>query len=349
MTAAPPREADRAGAPRPVAVGPAAPPARRRRRLLLGALVAVTLALVAASLATGGYDITLRGLLTDPAQREMFLISRVPRTLALVFSAVAMGIGGVVMQLVTQNRFVEPTTAGTTQWAGLGFVVMLVLVPGAPPLVRMLACSAFAFIGTMLFLGVLRGVRARGGLVVPLVGIMLGAVVGSGTLLLATTFDLQQSLGAWRSGGFSSVVRGFYEPLWAVAAIAVVTVVVADRLTVVGLGRDVATSLGLRYRRTVVLGVSLVALSSGVTSVVVGFLPFLGLIVPNVVSIVLGDDVRRNLPWVALLSAALLIACDLVGRTVVAPMEVPASVVLGVVGAVAFLALVLSRGPRAAP
>ncbi len=313
------------------------------RRLLLVLSATATVALVVASLLVGGYDITLQGLLSDPAQREMFLISRVPRTLALIFAAVAMSFSGVIMQMITQNKFVEPSTAGTSQWAGLGVLATLIVVPGAPPMVKMLIATAFAFLGTMIFLGVLRRVAVRSSIIVPLVGIMLGAVVGAVTTFLAGNFDLLQSMSSWRSGGFSSVVRGFYEPLWAVVVIAVLTYVMASRFTLAGLGKDVATSVGLRYEHVVIAGTAMVALSTGVTSVVVGFIPFLGLIVPNIVSMVMGDDIRRNLPWVAVLGVGLLMACDLVGRVVVAPMEIPASVILGAVGAVVFIGLVVRQ------
>jgi len=87
----------------------------------------------------------------------------------------------------------------------------------------------------------------------------------------------------------------------------------------------------------------MVALATGVTTSVVGFIPFLGLVVPNMISLLLGDNTRRNLPWVALTGVGLLLACDLVGRTVVAPKEIPASVILGAVGAVIFIVLVLRQ------
>ncbi|WP_324653131.1 ABC transporter permease [Georgenia sp. H159] len=313
------------------------------RRLLLGLAATATVALVGASLMVGGYDISLQGLLTDPAQREMFLISRVPRTLALIFAAVAMSFSGVIMQMITQNKFVEPSTAGTSQWAGLGVLATLIVVPGAPPMLKMLIATAFAFVGTMVFLGVLRRVAVRSSIIVPLVGIMLGAVVGAITTFLAGNFDLLQSMSSWRSGGFSSVVRGFYEPLWAVVVIALLTWLLASRFTIAGLGKDVATSVGMRYEHVVILGTAMVALSTGVTSVVVGFIPFLGLVVPNIVSMVMGDDMHKNLPWVAVLGVGLLMACDLVGRVVVAPMELPASVILGAVGAVVFITLVVRQ------
>lgn len=195
----------------------------------------------------------------------------------------------------------------------------------------------------MVFIVVLRRIALKSSIIVPLVGIMLGAVVGSITTFLAGNFDLLQSMSAWRSGGFSSVVRGFYEPLWAVLAVAVLAYLLADRFTIAGLGKDLATNVGLKYEQVVFLGVMLVAIATGVTTVVVGFIPFLGLIVPNLVSMMLGDDMHKNLPWVAVIGAGLLLACDLVGRTTVAPMEIPASVVLGVVGAVVFITLVLRQ------
>ncbi len=314
-----------------------------KNKVLLPVISVVVLALTVASLMVGGYDITLESLIHDPAAREMFFISRVPRTLALIFAAVAMSISGVIMQLITQNKFVEPTTAGTAQWAGLGLLATLIVVPDASPMVKMVISVIFAFAGTMVFIVVLRRIALKSSIIVPLVGIMLGAVVGSITTFLAGNFDLLQSMSAWRSGGFSSVVRGFYEPLWAVLAVSVLAYLLADRFTIAGLGRDLATNVGLKYEQVVFLGVMLVAIATGVTTVVVGFVPFLGLIVPNLVSMMLGDDMHKNLPWVAVIGAGLLLACDLVGRTIVAPMEIPASVVLGVVGAVVFITLVLRQ------
>ncbi len=307
----------------------------------MGALVVLVIALIVASLFIGGYDITLAQMWHDPEQMRMFFISRVPRTLALIFAATAMSVCGVIMQMITQNRFVEPTTAGTADWAGLGILVTLIVWPGAPVMGRMLIASAFAFVGTMVFLSILRRIAVRNSIVVPLAGIMLGAVVGAVSTFLAGQFDLLQSMSTWRSGGFSSIVEGFYEPMWAVVVITIVAWIAADRFTVAGLGEETATNLGLNYRAVIFLGTTLVALATGITSVVVGFIPFLGLVVPNLVSMVLGDDLRRNLPWVALTGTALLLICDLIGRTVVAPMEIPASVILGVVGAVVFVAFVV--------
>ncbi|MBO0899432.1 iron chelate uptake ABC transporter family permease subunit [Cellulomonas sp. zg-ZUI22] len=314
-----------------------APAAARHGRRPVGLLLAVlvTLALVVASLFVGVYDLSAEG------GGAMFQITRVPRTLALVLAGSAMAVSGLVLQQLTQNRFVEATTSGTSEWAALGLLLSVILLPTVGLATRMVIASAAAFVGTMVFLAVLRRVQVRTTLVVPIVGLMLGAVVSALTTLIAVSTNYLQLLGTWFMGSFTSVVRGQYELLWVVAAVCVAILVLADRLTVAGLGRDVATNLGLDYDRVLLLGTAMVAVASGVTTVVVGFLPFLGLVVPNVVSLLRGDDLRSNLPWVCLGGIALVTACDILGRVVRMPFEVPVGMILGLVGAAGFLALVL--------
>ncbi|PWD49461.1 iron ABC transporter permease [Serinibacter arcticus] len=310
------------------------------RRAALPIAVALTLALVVASLFVGVYDLASEG------GGAMFWITRVPRTLALVLAGTAMAMSGLVLQLLTQNRFVEPTTSGTTEWAALGLLVSVIWLPTASLTTRMVISSGAAFVGTLVFMLVLRRVQVRSTLVVPIVGIMLGTVVSSFTTLLALSTNYLQLLGTWFMGSFTSVVRGQYEVLWIVAVVVVAVAVMADRLTVAGLGKDVATNVGLSYERVMLTGTGLVAVATGVTTVVVGFLPFIGLVVPNIVTLVRGDDMRSNLPWVCLGGIALVTVCDILGRTVRMPFEVPASMVLGIVGAAVFITLVLRMRRR---
>lgn len=250
------------------------------------------------------------------------------------------------MQLLTQNRFVEPTTTGTTEWAGLGLLLVMLLVPDAPLVVRMIGAVAMAFVGTMLFFLFLRRVMLTSSVIVPIVGMMLGAVVGAVSTFLALSTNLLQSMAIWFTGSFTSVLRGQYEPLWIVLVVVIAVFIAADRFTIAGLGEDVATNVGLDYRRIVLLGTVLIALAAGVVTVVVGNLPFLGLIVPNVVSLIRGDDLRSNLPWVALGGIALITACDILARVVNAPFEVPVSLILAMVGAVVFIGLLLRQRRR---
>ncbi|MGR6902352.1 Iron ABC transporter substrate-binding protein [Glutamicibacter creatinolyticus] len=305
-------------------------------KLLLGILG--VLILLGFSLFTGVYDI-----FGAEDGGDMFAITRIPRTIALVLAGAAMAMSGLVMQLLTQNRFVEPTTTGTTEWAGLGLLTVMILAPNAGILTKMSVAVLFAFIGTMLFFLFLQRVSLKASLTVPIVGIMLGAVVGAVSTFLALTTDMLQSLGIWFAGSFTSVLRGQYEVLWIVALVAVAIFLVADRFTVAGLGEEIATNVGLNYRQVMLIGTGLIAIATGVVTVVVGNLPFLGLIVPNIVSMFRGDDLRSNLPWVCLLGIAIVTVCDLIGRTIIMPFEIPVSLILGVVGAVVFIALLLRQ------
>lgn len=308
-------------------------------KLLVGILV--VLALLVVSLFTGVYDIAGAA---DGA--EMFQITRVPRTVALVLAGAAMAMAGLVMQLLTQNRFVEPTTTGTTEWAGLGLLTVMVLVPNPSIPLRMAGAIIAAFIGTMVFFAFLRRVSLKSSLIVPIVGIMLGAVVGSVSTYFALVTDSLQAIGVWFAGSFTSVLRGQYEMLWIVAIVGVVVFVVADRLTIAGLGEEIATNVGVDYNRVILLGTVLIAVTTGVVTVIVGNLPFLGLIVPNIVSMVRGDDLRSNLPWVCLLGIAIVTVCDIIGRTIIMPFEVPVSLILGIVGAIVFILLLLRQRRR---
>jgi iron complex transport system permease protein len=101
--------------------------------------------------------------------------------------------------------------------------------------------------------------------------------------------------------------------------------------------------VGLNYRQVMLLGTGLIAIATGVVTVVIGNLPFLGLIVPNIVSMFGGDDLRSNLTSVCLLGIAITTVCDLIGRTIIMPFEVPVSLILGVLGAVVFITLLLRQ------
>ena len=294
--------------------------------------------LVLASLFVGQYDIFGA---EDGAQ--MFAITRIPRTIALVLAGAAMAMCGLVMQMITQNRFVEPTTTGTTEWAGLGLLLVMIVAPGSPLVVKMIVAVITAFIGTSIFFAFLQRITLRSSVIVPIVGIMLGAVVGAVSTFIALQTDMLQSLGIWFAGSFTGIIQGKYEPLLVVIVVVVAVFVAADRFTAAGLGEEFSTNIGLDYRAVVLLGTGLIAIATGIVTVVVGNLPFLGLIVPNIVSMFRGDDLRSNLPWVALTGIALVTVCDLLGRTIIAPFEVPVSLILALVGAVVFIALIVRR------
>lgn len=310
---------------------------RKEKSSLMFALLLVGL-LAFISLSTGAYDI-----LGKEDGLEMFFISRLPRTLSLMLAGAAMSICGLVMQLITQNRFVEPTTTGTIEWAGLGLLCVYIFIPGPSMMQRMTGAILFSFFGTLAFFFLLQKVRLRSSFIVPLVGIMLGSLVSAISTFLALQFDLNQTLEIWFQGSFSNIERGRYEYLWFIIIITFVIYKFADRLTLVGLGKDISTILGLSYNKIILLANTLVAIAVGIVSAVIGNLPFLGLIVPNIVAMIRGDDLKSNLPWVGLGGMAIIMLSDILARLLVAPFEIPVSLILGSFGSLIFISILLRQ------
>jgi iron complex transport system permease protein len=325
------------GAPSPVGV--------RRRHVVL-ALLALT-AGAFASLFIGVTALAPMDLLDpDEAQARVFLTSRVPRLASILLAGSAMAVAGLVMMHVTRNRFVSPQTAGTTEWVGLGIVVATLLFGSTSVLGKMAIAIAFSLVGTVVFIVLLRRLVLTDMLVVPLVGILLGGVVSAGAAFLAYRFDLLQSMDAWTNGDFSGVVAGRYEPLYFVLGATVVAYLFADRFSVAGMGESFAVNLGIAYTRVVTIGLVIASVVTAIVVVTVGSIPFLGLVVPNLVTLAMGDQLRRVLPVTAVTGAAFVLVCDVVGRTIRYPYEIPVGVVGGVVGGVLFIWLLLRARTR---
>jgi iron complex transport system permease protein len=317
-------------------------------RFLPGLALASLAALSAASLLVGVAELRPGALLSDPDAALLLAVSRVPRTAAILLTGASMAVAGLIMQVIARNRFVEPTTAGTAQSAALGLLGVILLAPSAPLMVKMIAASAAALAGTAVFLAIAHRLPPTQPLLVPLVGLIYGGILGAAETFIAWQADLLQYLGIWMNGEFSGVLAGRYELLWLCGAMAALAYAVADRFTIASLGREASLGLGLNYRRVVALGLTIVAMVTALVVVTVGMIPFVGLVVPNLVSRVMGDNLRRSLPWVAFAGAFLVLACDLAGRLIRYPYEIPVGTVFGVVGSGLFLYLLLWEPRRAA-
>ncbi len=320
-----------------------------RRRLAPAAAVLALVALSLASILVGVGHVDVTAILTGRADSDslrLLFVSRIPRTIAIILSGMAMGTAAVLMQMLFRNRFIEPTTSGTVEAASLGLVLVAILAPGLPMLARMAAAASVALVATYLFLRLVERIPARSSLLVPLAGLMLGGVIQAVTVFLALRFDLLQSVATWTNGDFSGVLRGRYELLWIGFALAVAAYFIADRFTVAGMGESFATNLGLDYRRIVAIGLVIVSLVATASVVTVGTVPFLGLIVANVVSLLAGDNLRRSLPWIAVSGAIFLLVCDIAGRVIRYPYEIPVGTIAGVLGSAIFLALLFRREAR---
>lgn len=281
--------------------------------------------------------------LTTPEGLAIFFISRLPRLLSILITGMSMAVAGLIMQQLSQNKFASPSTAGTIESASLGIMVALIFFGESGSLVRIAIAFGFALAGSWLFLELLRRVVFKDAMFIPLLGIMLGKVISAVTTFLAYKYDLLQSLGGWLHGDFSGILAGRYELLYFGIPATAVAYFYAHQLTIAGFGEDFSHSLGLDYSFIRRLGLALVALLTSIVVLTVGEIPFIGLIIPNLVTLARGDNVRENLPYVAFFGAAFVLASDVLGRSLLHPYEISVSLILGVAGGAMFLYFLLRR------
>ena len=307
-------------------------------------ILLVLFLLSALSIFIGVKDLVLQALFQGDSQQWLILATtRVPRTVSLILAGATMSICGLIMQQLTQNKFVSPTTAGTMDSARLGILLVMLFLPNASTTVRTLAAFIFAFLGTMVFLGLSRLLPTKEPIFLPLLGVMFGNIVGSVATFFAYQFQLIQNMSSWLQGNFSLVAKGSYELLYLTIPLFLVIYLFAYYFTIVGLGEDVAINLGVNYRLIQTLGIGLVAAASGLVLIMVGTVTFLGVIVPNIVSLIYGDHVKQNL-WITAVSGSLfLMVCDILSRIVISPYEIPVSLTVGILGSLIFIYLLVGR------
>lgn len=309
--------------------------------ILLGVLSVI-------SVFIGASDVTLSSILNgDSQQLYILFISRIPRLLSVCVTGVGMGICGLIMQQLTRNKFVSPTTAATMDFAKLGMLIAMVFFAGASLVHKMVFAFICSLLGTFLFMGIMKQVKFRNSLFIPLIGMMLGNVVNSITSFIAYQFDLVQNISSWAQGDFTNIMKGNYELLYLSIPLVFIAFLYANKFTIAGMGEDFSANLGLNHKWVVNVGLTIIALITSVIIITLGSIPFIGLIVPNVVSMYLGDNLKRGLWHTALMGALFLLACDVIGRIVIYPYEVSIGLTVGVIGSIIFLYMLMRRGSNA--
>lgn len=179
-----------------------------RLSIALGLLLAVVSFL---SLFVGVMDMTPGELFAGNAEQfELFLISRLPRLLAILCTGMGMSVAGLIMQQLCMNKFVSPTTGATLASARFGILLALLFMPGSTIMGRALFSFIFAVLGTWIFVWFIQRIQFKDTVMVPLVGIMFGNIIGGVTSFLAYRYEMTQALSSWEVGHFSMVLRGRY-------------------------------------------------------------------------------------------------------------------------------------------
>ena len=311
-------------------------------RLWMLIITAIILSFI--SLFIGAIDIKPIDLLDwDSDKTQVFLISRVPRLIAIILAGAGMSIAGLIMQSLSRNKFVSPTTAGTLDAAKLGILISMLFFSNVTYIQQIIFSFAFALVGTLVFMQILDRIKFKDAIFVPLIGIMYGNILSSVTTFLGYEADLLQNISSWLMGSFTLVISGRYELLYVSIPAVILAYLYANKFTVAGMGEDFAKNLGLSYKFVLNIGLILVAIIATTVVLTVGVIPFLGLIVPNIVSLYMGDNLRKVIPHTAVLGIVFLLVCDIIGRIVVHPYEIPVNVTVAVIGSAIFLIL-LFRG-----
>lgn len=298
------------------------------------------------SLFVGVTNISVNDILSFNIDKiQILLISRLPRLIAIIVAGVGLSISGLIMQQISKNKFVSPTTAATADFAKLGILFCIMIIPSATIMQKMIISFIFAGLGTILFMKMIKAIKIKNIIFVPLIGMMLGKIIGSITTFFAYKYDLVQNISSWMEGDMSLIMKGSYELLYLSIPMVIIAFLYANKFTIVGMGEDFAINLGVNYNFVVNVGLAIVSLICAVTIITVGNIPFLGLIIPNIISLYSGDNLKKTLYHTALLGPIFLLACDILGRFIIFPFEMSISLTVGVIGSIIFLYMII-RGSK---
>ncbi|MGY1752765.1 FecCD family ABC transporter permease [Blastococcus sp. SYSU D01042] len=327
--------------------------ARTGRLVVLLALVALVLVAALASIAVGTRSLApgevWRALFdSDPTDEAAVIVQqlRVPRTVLGLMVGAALGMSGALMQGHTRNPLGDPGLLGVTAGASLAVVVAIAYLGVTTASGYVWFAFAGALAGTVLVYAV--GAAGRGGatpVTLALAGAALSALLYA--MVRAIVVSDSATLDSFRFWQVGALAGRGSEVAWQVAPFIAVGAVLAlansPALDLLGLGEDVARGLGQRIWLARAVGLAAITLLCGAATAACGPIAFVGLVVPHVVRGLTGPDHRWLVPCSGLLGAALLLGADVLGRVLARPGELQVGIVLALVGAPFFIALVRRR------
>ncbi len=270
-------------------------------------------------------------------------VSRVPRLISILIAGFGMSVSGLIVQQIALNKFVSPTTMGTLDATKLGILLSIIIFPSASMFTKMGFSFTIALLASIIFLKTASQIKYRSLIFVPLIGIVFGNIISAIATYFAYKYNIVQNMEGWLIGDFSYIIKGNYEILYLAIPVVIISYIYANKFTIVGLGEDTAKSLGLNHKQIVYLGLLLISITATVVVLTAGVIPFLGLIIPNIVSLLFGDNLKKTLPYTALLGAIFLLICDMISRVVIYPYEIPIGLTVSIIGGIMFLILVLKK------
>ncbi|MCL2865704.1 MAG: iron chelate uptake ABC transporter family permease subunit [Lachnospiraceae bacterium] len=277
----------------------------------------------------------------DEVAISVFTHSRIPRTLAIIFSAAGLSVAGLMMQAISRNKFMSPTTSGTIDAAALGLLLSFLFFSQQSGIVQTAFAFTFALIATILFTSIINRLKMREVVYIPLLGMMYGGMISALTTALAFRFEVMQMMNVFNLGSFARL--GNFTMVYIVLIPLILAVLFSTKFSIIGLGEDFAKNLGLHYNRVVFLGLVMIALIGAATFVAVGPLPFVGLIIPNMATSFYGDNLKKSMVELMLFGSVFVLICDIISRLILFPFEMNVSLTISIAGGIIFM-IYLIRG-----
>lgn len=309
-------------------------------------LVALLVASMFISLIFGSTSVSLADIwrtlwsseLTDSASQIIWNI-RLPRNIVAALVGACLATSGAILQAVMKNPLADPQIVGVSSGAGLMGVIILILFPGYDYLVPMVAFLGAMGAALMVYaLAWKNGIRPSR---IILAGVAVSAFLGSGISALLVFFgDRVQGALLWMVGGLAARSWPQVEVLLPYAIVGLIFACMgAKRLTILSLGDEAAKGLGLKVEQTRFMMTAVAALLAAGAVSIAGLIGFVGLVIPHILRLIIGNDYAYLLPGSALLGAFILVISDTVGRVVLSPIEIPVGIIMAFFGAPFFLYL----------
>jgi iron complex transport system permease protein len=281
---------------------------------------------------------------------QIFFVARLPRVLAAALVGSALALSGVVFQALLRNPLASPDTLGVSAGASLG-AMLAITFNASFTFLGMSTVPLASFTGSLAALAIVYGlsvIRRRGTstMVLLLGGVTLTALLSAVMGFVQFVADFTQTfrnvrwmMGSLDVASYTPIVGALVPLVAAWAGFATLP----RALDLVSVGAESAAARGVDVARTERIALVSASLATGAAVSLAGPVAFVGIVVPHLVRLIVGADHRLVLPGSALLGASLLISCDVVARTVMAPLELPVGIVTAIVGGPVFLWLLFKR------
>lgn len=286
--------------------------------------------------------------INDEAIRKVLFDIRIPRLLNTIVVGSALACSGMILQSLLRNNLAEPGLLGISAGAGLGAIIMF-LLPAAVPFYYITPASfIFAIISTLIIYASARiSTNKYSNFIstnkIILIGIAISALLASvnGLLLILAGQSVNQIL-FWLNGGLAG--RGWNE--FTMTSVPVLVGIVlaffySKELNVLNLGDELAISLGLNLKKIQIVSIVLSSLLAACAVSIAGIISFVGLIIPNIAKLLIGNDYRYSIPASVFLGIIFLSVSDVIARVIIAPAELPVGIVTSFLGAPVFIWLIM--------